>query len=173
MVPRVIMDINGLRVSKPGIDVNTATTFQFLFHSDSAAPKLVTKGSFTSTPNGALPGRAERVTTINYGRTVDPPPFIVAIGRATSWHLDALGSPGSHAQYTFLDNNWNTFIIERPSFATHNWVYDNISHTLGVGDLATFASAKFIARAFQTNAQFLINCSQNVEVRYAILEGLV
>jgi hypothetical protein len=95
---------------------------------------------------------------------------VVAIARATSWHLDALGSPGSHAQYTFLDNNWHSFIVERPSAATHNWVYDNISHNL-TGDLATFASAKFFARVFQTQCDFLVNCSQNVEVRYAILEG--
>jgi hypothetical protein len=170
MVARVILDTAGLRVSKPGVDVTTATTFQYLFHSDSASPKLITKGTFTATPNGALPGRLERLTTISF-TSVDPPPFVVAIARATSWHLDALGSPGSHVQYTFLDNNWHTFVLERPSFQTHNWAYDNISHTLGVGDLATFASAKFIAQVFQDHVNFLTNCSQNLEVRYAILKG--
>lgn len=170
MVNRILLNVNGLEVSKPGVDVFSATPFQKLFSSSFKSPLLISKGSFVSTPGGGN-GTSEVVTDIWYGATLSPPPFVVAIAQADHWIL----AYGNKAQYGFLNGQWHTFIVEYPSFAPTN-VYDGVVRVRGGSGNpnqtpipVSFASARFIANVFSDHVSFHINCRTNCIVKYAIL----
>lgn len=70
MVNRLVLDINGMRVSKPGINVLTATgDDNFLFHSDWPSAGIHMKG--TTSINGV------GTVSINYGKTYTKSPLVI------------------------------------------------------------------------------------------------
>ncbi|MBN8241859.1 hypothetical protein JF546_02400 [Nitratireductor aquimarinus] len=77
MPDRVLLDDAGLRVSKPGYDVKTATEGQLLFNSRWSAMKRLLFGQFDI----AVPGPGDFPTnhTVMYGKTFTYRPLVFSI----------------------------------------------------------------------------------------------
>jgi hypothetical protein len=170
----------GFDISKPGIDVTTATIMQMAFSSDYSIPRLVTKGSIVASPIvGAppettapiasnIPGIQQRVSQINYGRTISPMPFVAAIAQAASW---AAPLSAQNGQLSFLNGQWHTYVAEIP-YAVNGTLDSTYgkqinANTYGRG---VWASARFEVRPFPTAVQFLTNCQTPVTIKYIVLE---
>lgn len=73
MSKRVVLNVNGLKVSAPGQDADIALPYQLQFDSDFCFPGLVMRGSryFSSADF------QNNVFTVPYGRTFATPPMVI------------------------------------------------------------------------------------------------
>lgn len=177
-----------LDVSRPGYDVTTATKLQLSFNGDAPTPKLVVKGVVVANPTagfnggtagstGALVnGAQETVLTINYGRTINPAPDIIAIATAPDWTLPLYTNV---PQLGWLANQWHTYLYETVQVGAVDSSYGG-SITRNVTDSPSqpngnvsnsWASAKFIVYGFNNRLEFRTNCRQPVTIKYLVLEG--
>lgn len=163
---RALANPNGLKVSKPGIDVRFADPFQLLFSSDFRAPQLVTKGQI----GGGGGNQSETISTIGY-KSMTPPPVVIANAMAPAgWRVTPFSGYG-------LANMWLTPVIEQPSFVATN-VYDGTMRQRGGAGgsgqpaalPASFASIKFVPRINSSFTQFAVNNVNGVVIRYAVFE---
>lgn len=67
MVARILLDQNGLKVSKPGVAVESANPFDLLFNSDLSFPEILLEGFLSNAGSG----------TIYYGFSLPAPPFVM------------------------------------------------------------------------------------------------
>lgn len=68
MSNRILLDNGGLKISKPGIDVLTATDDELVFNSDWSQLAIYMRGTLTVPDNGS--------TTISYGKTFVNMPLV-------------------------------------------------------------------------------------------------
>ncbi|WP_027833820.1 hypothetical protein [Maritalea myrionectae] len=88
MSKRVILDQNGLKVSAPGQDADTALPYQLQFDSDFCAPGLVKRGTrYLSSADFRY-----KTITVPYGRSFAVPPMVL------------LGAYNTHIQGS---NSWS------------------------------------------------------------------
>jgi hypothetical protein len=174
MVDRVLFDINGLKISKPGIDVKSAGDFDLLFSPKFRPPTLISKGAFSITN---VFGN-EVVNSVNYGATYNPPPYVVAVASAPSWQCEIDGSH-IYSAFSYLNSQWHTPIIEWPNAGKNSiytggtWVISRSSGITGTDYVihSNWASAKFIIRIFNNRVDFAFNGAvSGATCKYAILD---
>lgn len=170
MTRRVLLNRDGLFVSQPGVDVTTAGLLDMLFHPGFHAPVLVTKGTVGLSSAGA--GYGEATAAVYYGRTIDPPPLVVAIGNAPSWNFPTNG----RGQYGYLNGAWHTPVSEIPSAAATNvYTGSNIQRggtgTTNLNVPLSFGSMKFQVRPLTDRVEFgVIGVPNGITIKYAVLD---
>lgn len=174
----------GFDVSRPGIDVTTANPIQLAFSSDYICPVVVAKGAFTLDPiagpapsgKGVFAGAVESVGTIPFGRDIYPVPAIFAIATAPSWNVPLVEAPTF--QLGYLAGLWHTYVSEtmpNTGLANDNTYGPLIGKTGGSLQNnfvdATWCSARFSVRGYSDRAEFHVNCTSTITIKYLILEG--
>lgn len=110
MVNRVLLDKNGLFVSKPGVDVLTAQPKDLHFSSDYGTLNLLMRGvlNLPATPKGyPVPGNGHQVRTVNFGKTFTarPPVFFAVRRTVTSNPKQWNEHIGSHVEFIYEGSN--------------------------------------------------------------------
>lgn len=90
MVDRVLLDASGLKVSKPGIDVKTASEVGLIFNSEWSAMSRLIFGSFTVNPN------VGNTRTIMYGKIFTYRPLVFTVVHPYGASGDLLGPARQH-----------------------------------------------------------------------------
>lgn len=92
MVQRLILDNSGLKISRPGVNVVTATSsFDLLFNSDLIALNRLTWGTTVVPASGGPPNTTPGSVTISYGVTLTELPFVSALVFGNTGHWDHIG----------------------------------------------------------------------------------
>ena len=106
MVNRVLLDQNGLFVSKPGVDVLSAQPKDLQFSSDYGTLNVLKRGvlNLPATPEGyPVPGNGAQQVTVNFGKTFSArPPVFFAVRRTVisnpkQWYQHI----GSHIEFIY------------------------------------------------------------------------
>ncbi len=101
MVDRVLLDASGLKVSKPGVDVKTASEAGLTFNSEWSAMSRLIFGSFTVNPN------VGNTRTIMYGKTFTYRPLVFTVVHPYGSSGDLFGPSRQHigtaAYFIFLN----------------------------------------------------------------------
>lgn len=80
MVQRLLLNNTGLKISRPGVNVTTATNrFDFIFNSDHLALNRLTWGSAVVPAAPGPPNSLPGTVTVGYGTTLTELPFISAL----------------------------------------------------------------------------------------------
>jgi hypothetical protein len=170
----------GFWVSKPGIDVVSATVMGFAFSSDFVPPVMVIQGSTVSGPTngpgpfkaGSVPGAERTVNTIGYGRTVSPIPAAFGIATAPNWTLPLAVATG---QLGYLAGRWHTHVYETCDNNTVIGEYGpQIVKTPNTQDnqvSVNWHSAQFILVPYTDRIEIITNNRNNVTIKYLVLEN--
>lgn len=119
MVERVLIDQNGVKISKPGVNVNVASDIDLLFNAGASTLTRLERGSVVP-PN-------ENLITRYFSKSYPAPPFVQ--------FLITDGITGLHAENTFVQQStggpWTKCIIytdrmeirARPPAQNVTWYY--------------------------------------------------
>ncbi|WP_295808879.1 hypothetical protein [uncultured Nitratireductor sp.] len=90
MVDRVLLHSAGLKVSKPGVDVKTASEAGLIFNSEWSAMSRLIFGSFSVNPNSA------NTRTILYGKSFTYRPLVFTVVHPYAASGDLFGPARQH-----------------------------------------------------------------------------
>jgi hypothetical protein len=119
MVDRVLIDVNGMKISKPGVDVKTAAGTNLLFRSDAAQLSIYQQGLVTYTNEG------ESDLFIPFGKTFPGVPIVslhLTVGANNTGHANSLAVAYKHSETG--SPAWLQVNTERGGLRVKRYIYD-------------------------------------------------